>query len=156
MKKILLLISILSLFSVGGKTSDWSTLTIINKSEMPIAVQLQGVPEVCVNSYQQVQEPFYYLPVPKGSKEIPTLKTYVIAKELYNMQLFYLEHWDPVYGFKCGSTSPNRLNSGRDLRVVVLPCREIPKHAGEPTMFKYLPFAVASTRVKYYHLRYIY
>jgi hypothetical protein len=89
------------------------------------------------------------------------------------MFLFYISTYDPVYGFKCEPTVPNMLNASRDLRLVVLPCNELPigtmtlfgvklpdgRRVGEPSMWKYIPFPVpdfARFFNNYWKDRYIY
>jgi hypothetical protein len=77
------------------------------------------------------------------------------------MQLFYIETYDPVYGFKCGTPKPNAMNAARNIRLTVLPCdfRMGPKQIGEPSMRKYLPFSVAEYAIiyqKYWLTRLVY
>jgi hypothetical protein len=146
MKKFIWLLPVLALFIMGGSDPvELIRFTIINKSESDIAIQLSAVPKVCCNESDTVQGEFYYLPVEEGSKEKPTVKEYHIAKDTYRMQLFFLSTYDPVYGYKCDPTVPNALSAGRNLRLVVLPCNEIPRPwaIGEPTMWKYIPFPVS-------------
>jgi len=174
MKKIIWLLPILALFLMGGsKPVELMRFTIINKSESDIAIQLNAVPQVCCNKADTDKGEFYYLPVEEGSKEVPTVKIYTIEKNTYQMQLFYISTYDPVYGFKCESTVPNMLNASRDLRLVVLPCNELPigrmtifglslpdgRRVGEPSMWKYLPYPIPDlARVfnNYWKDRYIY
>ena len=123
MKKILWLLPILALFLMGGSDPvELIRFTIINKSESDIAIQLNAIPKVCCNKADTVTGEFYYLPVAEGSKEVPTVKIYTLAKDTYQMHLFYISTYDPVYGFKCEPTVPNVLNASRDLRLTVLPC----------------------------------
>ncbi len=133
-------------------------LTIINKSGMKIAVQLQAESQECVNRIGSIEGNFYYLRVPAGDRGNPAVKVFDIEKDTYRMQLFYLETYDPVYGFECGSTQPNALIAGHNLRLVVLPCHEQPINVGEPGMRKYLPNAVESKAFwdKYWVTRLVY
>jgi hypothetical protein len=145
MKKFFWLLPVLALFLMGGSDPvELIRFTIINKSESDIAIQLRGVPKVCCNKADTVQGEFYYLPVEEGSKEHPTVKVYTIAKDTYFMQLFYISTYDPVYGFECDPTVPNTLSAARNLRLVVLPCSQLPTpwSVGEPSMWKYLPYPV--------------
>jgi hypothetical protein len=145
MKKIFWLLPVLALFLMGGSEPvDLVRFTIINKSKSDIAIQLNAIPKVCCNKADVEKGEFYYLQVEEGTKENPTVKIYTIVKDTYQMQLFYLSTYDPVYGFKCDPTVPNKLSAGRNLRLVVLPCNEIPTpwSVGEPSMWKYLPFPV--------------
>ena len=183
MKKIIWLLPIMALFTMGGsKPIELIRFTIINKAETDIAIQLNAVPKVCCNIADTEKGEFYYLPVEEGSKDVPTVKIYTLAKDTYQMQLFYISTYDPVYGFKCEPTVPNMLNASRDLRLVVLPCNELPigptekktfspllppvtvttgQRVGEPSMWKYIPFPVADLArapffQNYWKDRYIY
>jgi hypothetical protein len=158
MKKFIWLLPVLALFLMGGSDPlELIRFTIINKSESDIAIQLNAIPKVCCNKADVDKGEFYYLPVEEGSKETPTVKIFHIAKNTYQMQLFYLSTYDPVYGYKCDPTVPNGLSAGRNLRLVVLPCNQLPtgpilnlgelrlptgRRVGEPSMWKYLPFPV--------------
>lgn len=145
MKKIYALISLLTLVLIGAdRPVDTIRLTIINKSEMEIAIQLRSNDYECANSKDVVRGEFYYLTVLEGDRELPTIKAFDIQKDDYGMQLFYIETYDPVYGFKCKTPAPNALRAARNLRLTVLPCDFTlsPKQIGEPSMFKYLPFPV--------------
>jgi hypothetical protein len=145
MKKILTLISLLTLMLVGAKQPiALVELTIINKSEMDIAIQLKGQDKVCANKCDTIKGEFYYLSVPEGSREIPYRKTFEIEKDTYGMQLFFIQTYDPVYGFKCPTPAPNLLVARRNIRLVVLPCDEYPNAVGEPSMWKYLPYPLDS------------
>lgn len=162
MKKIVWLIALLALLLIAGSEPvDPIRLTIINKSEEDIAIQLTSKNRECCTSKEIDYGEFYYLPVLEGSRETPTTKTFIIEREQYLMQLFYLETWDPVYGFECGSTAPNTLIAQNNLRVVVLPCGEFPgpRAVGERTMWKYIPFPVPQLAVifnNYWATRLIY
>lgn len=156
MKKLIWLLPLLAIFLMGGSDPlEVIRFTVINKSETDIAIQLNAVPKVCCNKADTVEGEFYYLPVEEGSKEVPTVKVFTIAKDTYQMWLFYISTYDPVYGFKCEPTVPNTLSAARNLRLVVLPCNQLPigpdksfgpltvptgQRVGEPSMWKYLPF----------------
>jgi len=175
MKKFIWLLPVLALFLMGGSDPiELIRFTIINKSESDIAIQLNAVPKVCCNKADTVEGEFYYLPVEEGSKERPTVKVFMIAKDTYRMQLFYISTYDPVYGFKCEPTMPNMMSAARNLRLVVLPCNQLPtgpniilgelrlptgRRVGEPSMWKYLPFPVPDMALffnNYWKTRYIY
>jgi hypothetical protein len=145
-KKFLLAIVFLAFLSIAAKKPPIEDirLTIINKSGMEIAAQLQAESQECTNQSGSIEGNFYYLRVPTGDRENPALKVFNIEKDTYRMQLFYLETFDPVYGFECGSVQPNALIAGHNLRLVVLPCNEQPGNVGEPGMRKYLPNPVSS------------
>lgn len=146
MKKLLLWTAILTILLTGAKKSPTETvrLNIINKSNFEIAIQLNAKSQECVNQCGSSEGNFYYLRVPTGDRQTPAAKTFEIEKNTYTMQLFYLETYDPVYGYQCGSAQPNALVAGRNLRLVVLPCGEQPGNVGEPGLRKYLPTTVKS------------
>lgn len=145
MKKILILISLLALLLIGAdRPVDTIQFTVINKSGMDIAIRLKAQDMECANSKDIIRGEFYYLTILKGDREQPNVKIFDIQKDTYAMQLFYIETYDPVYGFKCGTPQPNALQAARNLRLTVLPCdfTPSPKQVGEPSMWKYLPFSV--------------
>jgi len=110
---------------------------------MDIAIRLTSKSYECANSKEIVNGDFYYLTILEGSRELPNTKTFDIQKNDYAMQLFYLETYDPVYGYQCNTPAMNVLLARRNIRLVVLPCdfKMGPKQVGEPSMRKYLPFA---------------
>ena len=152
MKRILLLTIIFTALLLTGaknKPIDTIRLTIINKSEMDIAVQLRAKQVEYAASKEKTDLKFYYLPVAEGDRTAPTVKSFDIEKDTYGMQLYYIETWDPVYGFKCEQPVPNAMMANRDLRIIVLPCDETPGNVGEPKMRKYLPFPVKDRALKF-------
>jgi len=143
MKKILVLISLFTLLLVGAdRPKDTVRLTVINKSEMDIAIQLRAEDTECANSKDIVRGEIYYLPIPAGDRETPAVKGFDIQQDTYGMQLYYISTYDPVYGFECETPLPNGLVARRNIRLTVLPCTYTlsPKQVGEPSMRKYLPF----------------
>lgn len=141
MKKTILLIALLSLLMIAGtKPEPTIRLTIINKSGMDIAIQLRAKGRACVNCADSTDPKFYYLNVASGDRVSPTIKWYDIEQETYSLQVFYIENWDPVYGFECGTPTPTVLMASRDLRLTILPCGEMPCHPGERSMWKYIPY----------------
>jgi hypothetical protein len=145
MKKILWLLPLLSLLLMAASDPIRPIrLTIINKSEMDIAVQLQAKPRECCKGTQDLEGNFYYLPVAEGDRSTPTTKSFLIEPDTYQMLVFYIQTWDPVYGFDCNQNAPNKLIAENNIRVVILPCGEIPapQAVGEPTMWKFLPYPV--------------
>ena len=145
MKKALILISLITLLLIGAdRPVETIRLTVINKSGMEIAIQLKSKDVECVNSKDIVRGEFYYLTVLEGDRGLPATKAFDIQKDTYGMQLFYLETYDPVYGFKCVTPQSNALIARHNIRLVVLPCDFIPspRAVGEPTMRKFLPFSV--------------
>ena len=145
MKKMLLSASILALLLVSAKPISLIRLTLINKSGMEIAVQLTSVTQHAINQAITRETRFYYLPVTEGSKELPSLKLYTIEENTYIMQVFYIETYDPVYGFQCVQPPPNLLQAARNLRVVIGECGLRPLNGGEPSMRKYVPVPLSRT-----------
>jgi hypothetical protein len=162
MKRILIIISLFSLLLISAdRPIDTIRLTIINKSGMDIAVQLRSQDAECSNSKEIIKGEFYYLPVPEGTREELTIKVFDIQKDTYAMQLFFLETFDPVYGYQCTTPAPNVLIARNNIRLVVLPCgfTPSPNAVGERTMRKYLPFPVKEYALlfqKYWVTRLIY
>lgn len=95
--------------------------TVINKSGMDIAVQMIG----------NDSDVFYYLPVPEGSRLIPTLSYFTILRDSYRVQVFYLETYDPVYGFRCGGSAAVELQATHNTRLVVKECGRRSLKTGE-------------------------
>ena len=131
MRKPLLFVALLSLLLapllMAAEPVNLIRFTLINKSGIDIAVQLFSA------DYENV----YYLKVPEGSRQYPTTKTFTIAKDIYQMQVFYIETYDPVYGYSCGNAPPTTLFATRQMKVVLTECGELPPNRGEPTMMKY-------------------
>ncbi len=151
--------SILSLFLLGAEPMGLARLTLINKSGMEIAVQLKSITTPCLTKNETPQSRFYYLPVPEGSKEVPSVKEYTIERHTYTMQVFYIETYDPVYGFHCFQPLPNAILMRRDMKVIIGKCSALPPNAGEPLMRKYLPYALPKDTPfvsSYWIYRYIY
>jgi hypothetical protein len=141
MKKILYLLPLLTLLLIGAKKPiDLVEFTIINKSGRDIAISLKGKDWVCINKCDTRKGEIYYLSVPSGDNDTPSVKKFEIEKNTYGMQLYYIQTWDPVY-------APNALAANRNIRLTVLPCDQMPgycgKAIGEPTMWKYLPYPVS-------------
>jgi hypothetical protein len=143
MKIRLILISLLAIFLLGAtRPVDTVRLTVVNKAEMDIAIRLTSKTYECANCADVVYGDFYYLTVLEGSRETPNVKAFDIQKNDYAMQLFYLETYDPVYGYKCETPAVNVIMARRNIRLVVLPCdfKMGPKQIGEASMRKYLPY----------------
>jgi hypothetical protein len=147
MKKTMMFIALVSLLLIGAinKPVDTIRLTIVNKSGRGIAIQLRTQPKTCCNSGELIPGLFYYLPV-DGKENNITIKAYDIEKETYGMQLYYIQTYDPVYGWECATPAANALKAKRDMRLTVLPCDRTPPNVGEPSMRKYLmyPMSVAT------------
>jgi hypothetical protein len=132
MKKFVLGVSVLALFLMGNRplfdrpTFNLVHLTIINKSEMKIGVELSGQD----NGYA------YYLPVAKGVKENPTEIIYDIYRDKYQVTIDYIQRYDPVFGYQCTLTSQTSLDIQGATRLVVKGCEEGTPNHGERTQTK--------------------
>lgn len=163
-KKILYLLPLLTLLLLGAKKPiDRVEFTIINKSGRDIAISLKGKDWVCINECDTRKGEIYYLTVPSGDNDSPSVKKFEIEKNTYGMQLYYIQTWDPVYGLKCPIPKPNALIANRNIRLTVLPCDQTPnacnKAIGEPTMWKFLPFGLSKPNPAlnlYWYTRLIY
>ena len=144
MRKITILgLILISLLLLGTKDADLIRLTVINKSGTELAIWLQG----------QDDDTFYYLTVPKGSKESPTVKEFTILRETYDMRVQYVESWDPVYGYsQCGGMFVMaEFRAFRNNKLNFAPCNSMPPNKGEPSMRKlwYMFFRRNDWRVIY-------
>jgi len=105
-------------------------LTIINKSGLPMEYKLEGV------GLDEEIDLFYYLRVPEGDRFSPIEETFTIYQGKYTMTAYYIELWDPVYGYSCGSSSKN-LFAYRNIKLVFVECNQRDIPSGEPSMLKY-------------------
>jgi hypothetical protein len=78
-------------------------LTIINKSDYDVYMNLAG-------SY--VTEAFYYLTIPTGSRDQPTVKTFTIMQDLYDRETWVCD------GFR----TTGQLFVTGNLRLTFTPC----------------------------------
>lgn len=140
MKKIILILVFLSLLSLTVLTafepSPRAQLTIVNKSEVKLGIQLID---------PQDDENLYFLTIEKGDRTDPEEKTFEIKPAMYSMIVYYMETWDPVYGYPtCGGlVLKSRLFARGKQRLVFTKCGVMPVNSGEPTMMKfwfYTPF----------------
>jgi len=148
MKKIILGLILLCLISLTFLTafepSPRAQITIINKSGVKLGIQLIDPRD---------KENIYFLTIEKGNRAEPREKTFEIKMASYSMIVFYMETWDPVYGYPtCGGlVLRSRLIARGKQRVVFTKCGEMPVDPGEPKMMKfwlYTPF--------FYPFRYVY
>jgi hypothetical protein len=113
LKKILLLLSLFA-FAASGATSytNQRRLTVTNRSGMDIAVGLQGVQE----------GEFYYLQVPEGTSTFPTVRDFTLIRDVYAATIYFIEAYDPVYGFQCTAAS-TQVNAVKNTWLEVGECR---------------------------------
>jgi len=138
MKKILFVTTLFALLCLGAKKPLTPTVqfTIINESGMNIAVQLSATVKDCTDHCDTLNSRFYYLSVPKGEQEWPTTRTYEIDRGNYKLRLYYLETYDPVYGFECGGGGSLNLNATHYNSLVVMPCDKPAANGGGEGNYK--------------------
>jgi hypothetical protein len=103
-------------------------LRVINRSGVPLAIKLTGISDSTA---------FYYLHVPKGDRDWPYDKTFAIASGEYQMSVYYIEIYDPVYGYSCSSAPSSTLTMTRQIVIYFNECGVRPRHGGEPAQMKY-------------------
>ena len=92
-------------------------LTVVNKSSNPLGIRLDEI-----NPCDKQQAIFYYLSVPKGDSDQPAEKTFTVVRERYTMQVYYIQIYDPVYGWSCNSPTSGTLEANHNTRLVFLKC----------------------------------
>ena len=108
MKKVsllILLVIILSTVLMAAVPVKTVRLTIINKSEYDVFLKLEG---------SDVTEAFYYLTVPAGTRDEPTVKVFTILTDLYDRETWQCD------GYK----SSGQLLVASNTRLVFTPCFE--------------------------------
>lgn len=125
-----LLLSLLLFLPLAAFDADRRIqLTIINKADIDLGIWLRS---------KKYDDRFYYLTVPKAREdEEVTEKTFEIIQDEYVMQVYYMKPYDPVYPNKCAPSLYNVLIARRNMRLVFLPCNQMPPNRGEPTMTKF-------------------
>lgn len=138
MKKVLILITLSSLLLMGVSPSSGPMaaslksiklvrLTIVNKSGLPLEIKLTG----------ENVENFYYLRIPTGDRTLPTEEIFTIARDTYQVQPYYIELWDPVYGYSCGGAGSRTLYAYHNIKITFLECNNSPRHRGESPIYKW-------------------
>ena len=129
MKKILLIISLLAILLIAASSSYTKLyrLTIINKSGMEMAISL----------LREDDNHQYYLRVPAGDRRIPTETVFTIVPDTYSIKPYYIEPWDPVYGYSCQDPGAKTLVAERNIRLTFTECNYTPRNSGEPSMWKF-------------------
>ncbi len=115
MKKTLCLISILAIWLVGAcpVPTRLVRLTIINRSPDRVAVQLTGLDDTTK---------FYYVILPKAPAGATTEKSITVQSQRYSTQIFYLEIYDPVYGYKCSQRPSSTVSFNHNLQFLIKKC----------------------------------
>lgn len=120
-KKILLILPLLVVLFTGASYGDLFRLKIINKSSLPIELTLTG----------QDNNGFYVLRVLGASRGVPTEQIFTVSPDTYATSLFYVEIYDPVYGYTCDSKS-QELEIYRNVRLVINDCNHSVRRGSEP------------------------
>jgi hypothetical protein len=132
MKKMLLLVSLLGVLLSGFTSGVTTQFTVVNKSSMAIGVTMTG--KYLNNHNDRLDDQdvtnanYYYLSIPANSQ-----RTYQVQTGVYTVAATYIETWDPVYGYQCGSGASAQLKIDRTMSVTVLNCNLHAKK-GDQTM----------------------
>ena len=128
MKKSLLSIALAALFLIASNQpyTRLVRLTVINKAGMPIELKLTGITD---------ENHYYYLRIPYGERECPLEMVFTIIPDTYNITTYYVETWDPVYGYDCSATT-SKIDANGNVRVTVLECDRVLLHPGEHPLYK--------------------
>ena len=133
MKRTVLFGILMLLFLTSARPVGLVQLTVVNKSGRPLGIRLDEI-----NPCDKQQALFYYLNVPKGDSLQPAEKTFTIIPERYKMQVYYIEFYDPVYGWSCSSPTSGTLEASHsNTRLVFLKCGRRPPNAGEAGLGKF-------------------
>lgn len=114
MKKYLPWFLILTVLLSAARTKnlDLVRFTVVNQSPFPLGISLTGL----------FTESIYYLSVPEGDPEFPVERTFTIARDEYQMQVYYIDMWDPVYGYTCTTGQGGTLNAKSNSSITVKHC----------------------------------
>jgi hypothetical protein len=123
----LLIIALLSVLLLGARESNFMVMTVINKAGMEVAVSLVA------NDLSRA----YYIVIPEGNRDSPSIKRFTVTKDFYRMRVFWMEEQDPETGADCRTSSSSRVTAVRNMRVVVGSCAHALPNAGEKTMYKF-------------------
>jgi len=124
MKRILLLSLLVSGFLMGLDPERLIRFTAVNKSGVELGIRL-------INEEKELN---YYLTIPEGDQEFPAEREFTIIPATYQMQVFYQEWYDPVYGYpECeGLILPAQLIAMHNLKITFWDCLNVPPARGEP------------------------
>lgn len=122
---VILAVLALLLISAAEIPSKLVRLTIVNKSGMDIEVSLNG------KDFEQ----FYYLKVAEGSRMLPTEQTFTVTPDEYQVDAYFVELWDPVYGASCEDRQAS-VDMTHNTRLIVFECDTTPPNAGEAPKIK--------------------
>ena len=129
MKNVWLITGLLTILLIGASPFGIERLvdlTVVNKSGLPVEIKLTGSDE----------ENYYYLKVPRGYRDAPTEKVFTVVPDTYSAVSYYIEPWDPVYGYDCSSRS-STLAATKNIRVTIMECDRASRHGGETSIVKF-------------------
>lgn len=128
MKKILFIISPLLLICLAAipRYTRLIEMVIINKSGYDIEISLSG----------NETEEQYYFRIPNGTEDAPTEKTFEVIPDTYTATLYYVELWDPVYGYTCDDKS-HSINANHKTKIIVYDCLKSIHKPGEYPIIKF-------------------
>lgn len=128
MKKVNLLLSLLAiLLSASALPIRLVRLTIVNKSGLPLEIRLTG----------EDTDASYYLRVEEGDRQFPAEGVFTIVPGTYQMQPYYIELWDPVYGPSCGEAGSKTIEAYHNIKVTFRECDRTIRNVGEPSIWKW-------------------
>jgi hypothetical protein len=105
MKKVsllILLVIVLSTVLMAAVPTKTVRLTLINKSGDDVYMKLEG---------SEITEAFYYLTVPAGDRDEPTVKVFTVLVDLYSRTTW-----------QCGGENSGQLLVDGNIRLVFTPC----------------------------------
>ncbi len=127
MKRNFWTILLLSVLLISAAKIKTVRLTVINKSGLPVEIAFTG----------KYLENSYYLRVPEGDRTSSTIKHIDLVPDLYSMNIYYVELWDPVYGYDCTSGGKS-VKITHNTRLTFLGCAYPTPNNGEPpSILKY-------------------
>ena len=128
MKKVIFLVSLLAAFlSASALPIRLVRLTIVNKSGLPLEIRLTG----------ENTDTSYYLRVGEGDGQLPAESVFTIVPGTYKMEPYYIELWDPVYGYSCGEAGSKTLEADHNIKVTFRECNRTIRNVGEPSIWKW-------------------
>jgi hypothetical protein len=125
MKKALLILSILVLFlsaAAPPANDNLVQLTLVNKSGLPLNIQLTSNTSFFKKSAPVTTTTSYLFTLPTGYPSSPTVQSYSILQAKYSISVYYVEAYDPVYGYKCNSPQSYTLTAEHNNRLIILAC----------------------------------
>jgi hypothetical protein len=122
--KYLLVILIASVFAMASNSMRTVDLTVINKSEVDIGLMLSSMTDD--DRWYYFTIPNGYPDAPQGSEDNYTERHYEIVWDVYTSVAYFMEPYDPVYGYpNCGNKAVgSRLIATHSVKLVYKPCKQ--------------------------------